>query len=309
MRISVLLDNYNYGRFLNRAIASALPQLAAADELILVDDGSTDDSAAIMSEWAARDQRIQLVAKKNGGQLSAFNAGFARCTGDLVCFLDADDEYGPGYLERLRQVYREQPQVDHVFCRCEVIGDGSAETRAEPGELRLAHDWDFGLTYCQVCLLRSYIGGPTSSLSFRRRFLARILPYAWEDDWGTRADDVLVYGSSVLLGRKYFVADPLVRYHVHGHNNFRNVKPDGMEQWRHDFAVTRLIHHFGGTVLSGEREWHNLILREFKIKPRLLAADEDLYLHMIEQYVPWRRRFKAKSRIRQHARQLGTVRR
>jgi glycosyltransferase involved in cell wall biosynthesis len=303
MKISVLLDNYNYAHFLNRAVSSVLGQLAAADEFILVDDGSTDDSGEIMRQWAARDQRIQVVVKKNGGQLSAFNTGFAHCTGDLVCFLDGDDEYGPGYLERLRQVYREQPQVDQVFCRCEVVGDDHADL----GELLLSQDWDFGLTYCQVCLLRRYIGGPTSSLSFRRGFLAKILPYPAEDDWKTRADDVLVYGSSVLLGRKYYIADRLVRYHVHGNNNWRNATVGEMTLWRHDFAVTRVIHYFGGTVLMEQREWHTLILREFKIKPRLLPGDVDLYLHMIDKHVPWRRRFKCKSRIRQHARLLETV--
>jgi glycosyltransferase involved in cell wall biosynthesis len=307
MKISVLLDNFNYARFLNRAVSSVVGQLAAGDDLILVDDGSTDDSVEIMRQWGARDQRIHVVAKENGGQLSAFNAGFAQCTGDLVAFLDADDEYGPGYLERLRQVYRAQPQADVVFCRWEVVGNHPPENCLDRGGLALSHDWDFGLTYCQVGLLHRYIGGPTSTLSFRRRFLAKLLPCPFEDDWRMRADDVLVYGSSVLLGRKYYVADKLVRYHVHPDNGWFGAKVDETAEMRHDLAVARMIHHFGGTVLTEQREWHNLILREFKTKPRLLPGDLKLYLHMVDKHVLWRRRFKYKSRLRRHARQIETV--
>jgi len=306
-KFSVLLDNFNYARFLNRAVSSVVGQLAAGDELVLVDDGSTDDSVGIMRQWAARDQRIHLVAKENGGQLSAFNAGFAHCSGDLIALLDADDEYAPGYLERLRQVYQSQPQADFVFCRCETVGNIQAKDHSDRGQSILSHDWDFGLTYCQVCLLRRYIGGPTSTLSFRRRFLAKLLPYPFEDDWRIRADDILVYGSSVLLGRKYYVADKLVRYHVHPDNGWHGAKVDETAEFRHDLAVVQMIHHFGGTVLTEQREWHNLILREFKTKPRLLPGDVELYAHMIKKNVLWRRRLKYKFRLRRHARQLETV--
>jgi hypothetical protein len=137
--------------------------------------------------------------------------------------------------------------------------------------------------------------------------LAKLLPYPAERDWRSRADDVLVYGSSILLGRKFYIADKLVRYHVHENNLSREAMTDEAALWRHDFAVVRMIRHLGGAGLTEQGEWHNLILREFKIKPRLLPGDLDLYLHMVDKHVPWRRRFKCKSRLREVARRLETV--
>ena len=270
MKISVLLNNFNYARFLGRALASVLPQLAAEDELIVVDDGSSDHSVELLREWSARDARIKIILKKNGGQLSAFNAGFEQCAGDLICFLDADDEYCPGYLDRLRQVYQEQPQADFVFCRSEIIGGDHARP---PWDVDTPGDWDFGVTYCQVCLNRRYLGGPTSTLSFRRVLLSRLLPLPLESDWRIRADDVLVYGASLLLGRKYFLAAKHVRYHIHDGNHWFGKEMDELAKWRHDVALTRLIRHLAGPALDQHRGWHSLILREFTLLPRRLPDD------------------------------------
>src|SRR5262245_8810929 len=85
---SVVINNYNYGRFLADAIESALAQSHEDTEVIVVDDGSTDDSHLIMKRYA---DHIIAVCKMNGGQASAYNSGFAASRGDIVCFLDADD--------------------------------------------------------------------------------------------------------------------------------------------------------------------------------------------------------------------------
>ena len=79
--VSIIINNYNYGRFLAAAIDSALTQSYAQTEVIVVDDGSTDDSHAILASYGAR---ITPVLTANGGQASAFNAGFARGRGDIV---------------------------------------------------------------------------------------------------------------------------------------------------------------------------------------------------------------------------------
>jgi glycosyltransferase involved in cell wall biosynthesis len=84
---SILVNNFNYGRFLGEAIESALSQTEAA-EVIVVDDGSTDDSRQIIEGFGSR---IRAILKTNGGHGSAMNAGFSEATGDLVLFLDSDD--------------------------------------------------------------------------------------------------------------------------------------------------------------------------------------------------------------------------
>ncbi len=72
--VSILINNYNYGRFLSKAIDSALNQEYQNIEVIVVDDGSTDDSRKIIESYG---ERIKPVLKENGGQASAFNAGFS----------------------------------------------------------------------------------------------------------------------------------------------------------------------------------------------------------------------------------------
>src|SRR5262249_49623928 len=85
---SIVINNYNYGRFLRDAIGSALNQSYPHVEVIVVDDGSTDGSREIIAGYG---DRIIPVLKQNGGQASAYNAGFARSCGKVILFLDSDD--------------------------------------------------------------------------------------------------------------------------------------------------------------------------------------------------------------------------
>src|SRR5262249_35043848 len=93
--VSVIINNYNYERFVGDAIASALDQSYERKEVIVVDDGSTDGSRSVIQGYA---KRLVVVSKANGGQASAFNAGFAKSRGEIICFLDADDVFLPNKL-------------------------------------------------------------------------------------------------------------------------------------------------------------------------------------------------------------------
>src|SRR5262249_9172120 len=94
---SIIITNYNYGRFLEQAVESALGQTYPRTEVIIVDDGSTDNSREILAGYA---RHIQVILKQNGGQASAFNGGLRRSGGDVVLLLDADDLLLPTALER-----------------------------------------------------------------------------------------------------------------------------------------------------------------------------------------------------------------
>lgn len=91
-RISIVINNFNYARYLPAAIDSALAQDHAPTEVVVVDDGSTDDSREVISRYA---DRLHPVYKENGGMASALNAGFRASTGEIVIFLDADDYLQP----------------------------------------------------------------------------------------------------------------------------------------------------------------------------------------------------------------------
>ena len=97
--ISVIVPVYNASRYLRRCIKSVISQNHHDLELILVNDGSTDDSIDICNEYAATDSRITVIDKPNGGVSSARNAGIEVAKGEYITFLDSDDYYSPDFIE------------------------------------------------------------------------------------------------------------------------------------------------------------------------------------------------------------------
>ena len=113
--VSIVINNYNYERFVREAIDSALAQTYPHTEVIVVDDGSSDGSDALLRERYGDDSRVMLISGVNGGQLSAFQRGVNAVHAQVVCFLDSDDRWGPEYLARLGELYDAREDVDFVF--------------------------------------------------------------------------------------------------------------------------------------------------------------------------------------------------
>jgi glycosyltransferase involved in cell wall biosynthesis len=104
LTVSIVISNYNYGRFLPDAIDSALAQAYQPIEVVVVDDGSTDDSRDVIDSYGSR---IVPVMKVNGGHTSAVNAGFAASMGNIVIFLDGDDFLYPECVETVVEAWEE----------------------------------------------------------------------------------------------------------------------------------------------------------------------------------------------------------
>src|SRR6266404_3476760 len=105
---SIIINNYNYARFLREAVDSALNQTYRNTEVIVVDDGSTDGSREIIASYS---HRIIPLLKRNGGQNSALNAGFSLSRGDVVLFLDSDDVLFPTAVKVAVDAFSEQDVV------------------------------------------------------------------------------------------------------------------------------------------------------------------------------------------------------
>jgi glycosyltransferase involved in cell wall biosynthesis len=114
--VSIIITSYNYGRFLSYAIDNALNQTYQNTEVIVVDDGSEDNSREIISSYAGR---IIPVLKENEGQASAFNAGFAVSKGDIIIFLDSDDKLAPNVAEEIVKVWH--PGISKMHYRLQWI--------------------------------------------------------------------------------------------------------------------------------------------------------------------------------------------
>ncbi|BDA72017.1 probable glycosyl transferase [Rivularia sp. IAM M-261] len=110
--VSVLINNYNYAPYLKQAIDSALNQTYVNTEVIVVDDGSTDNSRDIINKYG---NQIIPIFKLNGGQASAMNAGFAASHGEIICLLDSDDIFLPEKVSEVVNLFKSQPNIDWVF--------------------------------------------------------------------------------------------------------------------------------------------------------------------------------------------------
>lgn len=294
MKTTCIIDNYNYESYVVDAVESVLNQTVRFDEIIIVDDGSTDKSREIIQNKWGEDDRIKIVLKPNGGQMSAFNAGFEACCGDLICFLDSDDVFHSGYLKKTLSFYRDHPDCDFAFCGYEKFDLVNETVIPYPNRP------DLGITVVQVNEKRTFIGGPTSTLSMKRTLAQKILPYPYADEWRSRADDVLIFGSSLVGAHKFSNTEILVRYRVHQENAWYGKSFSATTRLKRELAINRLFAHFRITMGYYEN-LSDLAYLEFRTHPApdyRLARD---YYKIIRNGVARpSKRFKYYSKILAH---------
>jgi glycosyltransferase involved in cell wall biosynthesis len=209
--VSVLVCNYNYARFLPAALASLAAQTYDHFEAVICDDGSTDDSVAVIQQHAERDPRIRLVRKPNGGQNSAVNECFRHLTGDVVCLLDADDLFAPDKLKRVVAAFVADPAAGACNHAVRVV-DGDGRTVLA----RLNAHLDAGWLAPTAARRGACVCVPTtSSMSFRREVLAELLPIPATQ---RRDADGYLGMAAQFLTPFLVIDDPLADYRVHGKN-------------------------------------------------------------------------------------------
>ena len=218
IKTSCLINNYNYAEFVSEAIYSALNQTVKFDEIIIVDDASTDNSAEIIANFTKLGNIKVILKQKNQGQLSSFNEGFLSATGDIIFFLDADDIYEPQYLETALTFYNIRSECNFIFCAYKKFGAVEETFQADTVDL------DLGYSVIKTLYSGEWIGSITSTLSMRREIIRKILPIPNIEDWRVRADDCLVWGASLVGARKFYISKPLVMYRIHQNNQYHNKK-------------------------------------------------------------------------------------
>ena len=135
-RISVIVPVYNLAQYLPRCLDSILAQTYENLEVIVVNDGSWDDSFSVMQEYAAKDSRVIAIHKENGGVTSARLRGVREATGAWIGFIDGDDEIEPWMYERLlHNAYAYDADISHCGYQ-RIFADGGAEYHYNTGQLR-----------------------------------------------------------------------------------------------------------------------------------------------------------------------------
>ena len=208
---SVIITSYNYARYLREAIDSALGQSYGHLEVIVVDDGSTDESREIIASYG---ERVIAVLKANGGQGSAFNSGFHASSGDIVVFLDADDVLFPDALAEAAVAFRQPTVVKVQWPMWATHADGRRTGKQWPNRLS---DGDLR----EVVLANgpaSITSAPTSGNAWRRGFLERVLPVPEHVAYYRICADEYLYNLAPIVGHVLTLAEPKGLYRLHGRN-------------------------------------------------------------------------------------------
>lgn len=209
----IIIDNYNYDQFISEAIDSALHQSYPNVEVIVVDDGSTDSSREIIAGYG---DRILTVLKPNGGQASAFNAGFEKCKADVIFFLDSDDVLFPNAVKKVIELFKKNDSVSKVHWQLIVVDENARKT----GTMRPAQlppEGDFrnrvlkgGPTSC--------ISSPTSGNAWARSFLEKVFPMPEDMSYYRTCADEYLFTLAPVFGLVKTIAEPQGFYRIHGKN-------------------------------------------------------------------------------------------
>lgn len=228
---SVIISSYNYGRFLSKAINSALNQIYDKTEVIVVDDGSTDNSREIIVSYG---DRIIPVLKVNGGQASAFNAGFEMSLGEVIVFLDSDDMLLPTAVENAVNLF-DAPNIAKVHWPLWIVDKSGSKSgnMARPdlpeGDLR------------EIVIRNgplNYTWPPTSGNAWARSFIERIFPMPEEifKTW----PDLYLGALAPLFGLVKKISEPQSLWRRHGANNLGRgtfAKKLEVGLWREEYCL------------------------------------------------------------------------
>ena len=237
--VSVVVNNFNYERYVGIAVESALAQRPRI-EVVVVDDGSSDGSRELLSTYR---RRVKLVLQDNGGQAAAFNSGFAAATGDVVLFLDADDLLAPGAVRAIQATFADSGVAKLHWPLWEIDGRGRPTGTLRPETLM--PEGDLRGRVVELGPL-AHSNPPTSGNAFSRRVLERLLPMPVEE-FRICADAYLVMLASTL-GPVRRSLMPLSSWRRHGENRYNGIRETVSERVAADLerydvlAATLAVH-------------------------------------------------------------------
>ncbi len=216
-KVSVVIPSYNHGRYLAGTIQSVLEQTRPFAEIVIVDDGSRDDSVRLCRELQQRHPLIRLFIQKNEGAHNAINRGIREARGDLIAVLNSDDLFLPDKIERCLEILAANPGAELVAGRVEIMN-----TEGVVQSAGVAVDWQKrALDYFRrsgdlsLSLLNENFIATTSNMLFTKRL--------WEESGGFQplryCHDLDFLLAAALKGKAYFDEKAVhIRYRVHPGN-------------------------------------------------------------------------------------------
>ena len=196
-KTSVIICAYNYARFLPRCLESVLSQSRSADEIIVVDDGSTDQTQDVVTGFGS----VRYVRQKNAGKAAAFNRGFQTATGTILCHLDADDFWLPKKLECVTDILTTTAVggITHDALYVDAADNRLYQTKPETSSLKTPSHLSFREVLCSCFLyppgnlVRSPLG-VANTICVWREAVADLFPLP--EDLGLAVDGALIFAAA-----------------------------------------------------------------------------------------------------------------
>lgn len=286
-KISVVIPAYNQGRFLLKSLGSVFAQTRKADEIIVVDDASSDTTSEIIRDYRRglsareRDTLRYIRHKKNLGPTPTFNDGLRACSCDYIIFLPADDWFAPTILEEEAAILDENHQIAVVYAQAfDVIHDRKKLTidpvAGNASYIGRSHDFSLFLTRGDFV--------PLLTALFRRKAVENV------GKWDTRLRFYADYEFWIRLARQYpfaYVAKPLAYYRVHGGND--HLHPEFAPSYEREFAYILEKHLSGNSAKLAQlrtQAYHTYFSRLF--------SENTLAGNFSEAWQFWRKSFLIK---------------
>lgn len=260
--ISIVVPTYNYGHMLERCLASVVEQVVEDIELLVINDGSTDDTEAILREQAGRYPFIRVVTQQNAGAAAARNHGIRLAQGRYVLLLDADDELTPGAIAELRRLVVAKPETVMVLGGQISVYSNGQERRHAPTPVPVASPKVLARRY----LLQKQISISHCCSLFRRDLLLR-RPYPEQLRVG---EDIPVFAYLLVNGPVLTTEKLLARIHKHPGSQRHSrgseeayalemvrevfaTLPEECQALRRRYTAQRYLSLFRAALLAGDR--------------------------------------------------------
>ncbi|AQT69623.1 putative glycosyltransferase EpsJ [Anaerohalosphaera lusitana] len=219
MKIAAVIPAYNVGKYIGRTIESVLAQTRPADEIIVVDDGSTDDTAEKIESFG---DKVKLIRQQNAGASVARNTGIEAATSEWIALLDGDDEWLPHHLQNQEHILKNNPDLhwstaNFKFCYC---ADKTQKNQSDPDAMRTAlSDKQYLEEYFQAFI--NHTTGCTDTIIVKRQILFEAGLFTPDQPMANDLD--MWWRIAYLCPRIGCSPEPAAIYHLHVANSITKV--------------------------------------------------------------------------------------
>lgn len=271
-KVSVIIPNYNYAQFVGEAIESVLNQTYKDIEIVVVNNGSTDNSMDVLTKYS---KKIRLINQENLGQSGARKSGLEMATGNFIAFLDADDKWHPEKIEK--QILSFTPKVELVYCGINLFSENSQTVIATEIPTFKGSCSEAFIEYPGVSIVLS---GESTSI-FTRSLLEKVGGFDLELNSAAGWD---FFRRCSKFSEFDFVPEPLVNYRLHSSNmsnSSKNTIADIRRAYRKLFAddfwniSPKTVRR---TIISLEYSFFKTYLKKRNYKNAMVTAISAVFL-------------------------------